>query len=84
MTTEKQTSYSFTNPNLGACFKLHGISITTLDVHSTLVIFSVPKTEQVLKIIEDFNNDCPVPVKSFVSALQEVKKGMYALRGTTR
>lgn len=75
--------HRFLNPNLAAFYLLNNIPVE-FEPHDGLVYFSAPKTDEVYKLAALFNQDSPVPVIQFITALQGVKQKIYALRGASR
>ncbi len=77
---DPDAGYTFTNINLAAFLYFNKVPLT-YSPHGTFIIIQAPKTDEVYKLAASFNNNVPVPVIDYISALQIVKQKIYSLRG---
>ena len=76
---QQHDALRYTNPNQKAWLDVHGIPGGYED-HAGVVIMFAPRTEEVLRLIDDFNSNASVPVIDFITALQAVRQKIHTMR----
>lgn len=78
---ENKGLISTLQPELAAFLEVFGIQII-LEPRAGRSIFLFPRTDEVYRLMEEFNNNKLVPITDFISRLKVLKAKMYSVRAT--
>ena len=68
---------------LAGFFALNGIP-PTLELNNGRVVFTFPATDQLYKLMMDFNSNVDVPVADFVTTVKTLRGRMLTMRGSEK
>ena len=78
MTTEKV--FSTLDIYLATWLHIHNIP-PQLEINNNRVLFFFPSTDQVYRIVSEFNSNNSAPILDYVTAYKELRHRMLAARG---
>lgn len=79
---ENKGLISTLQPELAAFLELFGIQVI-IEPRGGRSVFLFPRTDEVYRLMEEFNNNRNVPVTDFISHLKVLKAKMYSIRAAS-
>ena len=80
MTKTEQKTFQTLDIGLASFLDLHYLP-STLEVNNEKVVFTFPISDDLYKLITNYNSNMSVPVLDFVTTLKKLRGQMLTLRG---
>ncbi len=74
----------FHSVSKAAFLAYHGVEVELELTPENRVAFSVPRTDEVLRICDLLSDDAPVGVRTFINTVDKIRSRMIALKGQDR
>jgi hypothetical protein len=79
-TKKGEETYTISQLNLAAFLTVRGHTLK-IEPKGRMFIWTVPKSDELMEDIEEFNNNADVPVRSYNDAHRDLRNELSSLRG---